>query len=151
VTPGAVLPGVALAVPGVDVAGDGSERVQFEGVVMAGSLTLPGRGALHAQVAAASTPTLAVGYDLVGYGRGPRPWPSVVDTHSADVRRLAFPVPDPTTTEESAIRTFSFPSSGGQSAPMEPMGQGMQAPDGPAGDDDDDDDDGGEPVRGQGS
>jgi hypothetical protein len=152
VTPGAVLPGVALAVPGVDVDGDGSERVQLEGVVVAGSLTLPGRGALHAQVAAADTPTLAVGYDLVGYGRAPQPWPPAVDTHSADVRRLAFPVPDPTTTEESAIRAFSFPSSGGQAAPLEPMGEGMlQAPAGPQDEDDDEGDDGGEPVRGQGS
>jgi Tfp pilus assembly protein PilX len=109
VSPGPELPGVALAVPGVDVTGNGSERVQLEGVVVASSLTLPGTGALHGPIASLTDAVLSPTYDLVGEGRAPRAWPAAIDTRSFGVRRVSFPVPDPSVTEESSIRTYGFP------------------------------------------
>jgi hypothetical protein len=125
IKPGAVLPGVALVVPGVAVDGNGNERVQLEGVIVAGSLTLPGTGALHGQIASLVPATLSSTYDLVGAGRAPRAWPAVIDTRSQGVRRVSFPVPDPTETEQSAIRDY-FPEAGGggvQGVQQEPAQQ----------------------------
>jgi hypothetical protein len=129
VTPGVELPGVALAVPGVAVDGNGTERAQLEGVVIAGSLSLAGTGALHGQIASAGEAVLSPAYDVVGGGRAPRAWPSVIDTRSLGVRRVSFPVADPTATEQSAIRAFDFSSSGGAAAPQ-PLegGEGASAP-----------------------
>jgi hypothetical protein len=80
---------------------------------------------LHGQIASLVPATLSSTYDLVGAGRAPRAWPAVIDTRSQGVRRVSFPVPDPTETEQSAIRDY-FPESGGGAVPPLDDG-GMQS------------------------
>ena len=80
IDPGITLPNCAIIAPDATVVGNGSDRVQLHGVVLADSLTLPGSGSLHAQVATVETPVLSASIQMPGSGRAPRAWPDSVDT-----------------------------------------------------------------------
>lgn len=110
INPGSVLPGCAIIAPNADVSGNGAERVELHGAVIAESLSLTGSGALHGEVACANPPTLGSSIDRPGAGRAPRAWPSSLVTNSAGVSRLAFSPADVREAEKTAIRGYSFPA-----------------------------------------
>jgi len=124
IQPGAALPGCAIVAPDAVVTGDGSERVELHGAIVAASLTLPGSGALHGEVACASAPTLGAGIDRPGAGRAPRSWPTALETGSSGVGRLSFTGTAVRDAEKTAIRGFDFPTrrtgGGGGAAPVAP-------------------------------
>jgi len=110
IEPGSALPGCSIVAPDAAITGTGNDRVQIKGVVIARKLTLPGRGALHAQVAVTEPLALSVSIDQPGSGRAPRTWPDELDTGAKGVRRVAFPVMSATGTEQQAIEDFLFPA-----------------------------------------
>jgi len=110
IVPGSTLPGCAIVAPDAAVTGDGTERVQIQGAIVAGSIALPGSGAVHGGLACAGDPVLGTGVDRPGNGRTPRDWPAVLESSSAGVGRLAFDGVEPTDTEKNAIRGFAFPA-----------------------------------------
>lgn len=122
IQPGAALPGCAIVAPDATISGDGSERVEIHGAIVASSLALPGTGALHGEVACATAPALGAGIDQPGAGRAPRAWPSSLATGSSDVGRLSFRGVDVRDAEKTAIRGYSFPTrrTGGGAAPAAP-------------------------------
>jgi len=109
---GSVVPGCAILAPDATITGTGNDRVQIEGVVVAASLTLPGSGSLHAQIATTTTPVLSVNIDQPGSGRAPRTWPDVLDTAAEGVSRVVFLRSDPTPSERDAIEGYAFPARG---------------------------------------
>jgi len=110
IQPGATLPGCAIVAPDADIEGDGSELVQIHGAIVAERLRLRGGGVLHGVVACDDDLELASGIEQPGSGRAPRAWPAALETHSADVGRLAFRGVDVRDAERTAIRSFSFPT-----------------------------------------
>jgi hypothetical protein len=110
IEPGPTLPGCSIVAPDAAVTGTGNDRVQIKGVVVARNLTLPGRGALHAQVAVTEPLALSTNIDQPGSGRAPRTWPDELDTGASGVRRVSFPSATSTSDEEQAIQGFTFPA-----------------------------------------
>jgi hypothetical protein len=108
---GAALPGCSIVAPDAAITGTGNDRVQIHGVVIARNLTLPGLGALHAQVAVTEPLALGASIDQPGSGRAPREWPDELDTGATAIRRVAFPGVAPTDDEQDAISDFDFPAS----------------------------------------
>jgi hypothetical protein len=118
IRPGATLPGCVIVAPDATLAGDGSERVELYGAIVAHSVSLTGSGALHGDVASASSPVLGSGIDCPGAGRAPRAWPTALVTNASGVSRLAFTGVDVRAAEMSAIRGYTFPNRrGGVSSP----------------------------------
>lgn len=110
IRPGAALPGCAIVAPDATISGDGSERVEMHGAIVAGSLALPGSGALHGEVACAAAPVLGADIDEPGAGRAPRAWPSSLSTGASGVGRLSFTGVDVRDAEKTAIRGYNFPT-----------------------------------------
>jgi hypothetical protein len=109
VDPGADLPGCAIIAPDAAITGTGNDRVQLGGVVVARTLTLPGRGALHAQVVTSEGLSLSASIDQPGSGRAPRTWPDALDTGAEGVGRVSFPGVTVSETELESIQDFTFP------------------------------------------
>ncbi len=107
---GGTLPGCSIVAPDAAITGTGNDRVQIKGVVIARNLTLPGRGALHAQVVVTEPLALGTSIDQPGSGRGPRTWPDSLDTGAEGVRRVAFPSSSASRAEKQAIADFAFPA-----------------------------------------
>jgi len=110
IEPGPTLPGCSLIAPDAAVTGTGNDRVQIHGVIVARNLTLPGRGALHAQVAVTEPLALGALIDQPMSGRAPRTWPDELDTGGSGVRRVAFPSATSSDEEQQAIQDFTFPA-----------------------------------------
>jgi hypothetical protein len=109
IEPTATLPGCAIVAPDAAITGTGNDRVQLHGVVLARSLTLPGRGALHAQVVTTEPIALSASIDQPGSGRAPRAWPDALDTGAEGVSRASFPEAEVTETELQNIGDYVFP------------------------------------------
>jgi hypothetical protein len=74
VTPAAFLRGVALLMPDGELSGSSSaSRLQFDGDVVAWSVSLAGSGALRGNLACGVDPVLAAGIERPGAGRARRP------------------------------------------------------------------------------
>lgn len=110
IEPGTTLPGCSIVAPDATITGTGNDRVQIAGVLVADSLSLPGRGALHAQVIVTEPAVLGALIDQPGSGRAPRTWPDELDTGGSGVRRVAFPDVTATNAEQLAIEAFTFPA-----------------------------------------
>ena len=105
----ATLAGCSIIAPDAAVTGDGSEALQIRGCIVCDSLTLTGWGAIHGQIATATSPAVNRIIDLPGSGREPRAWPAALQTGAERIGRVSFPRPVATPAQQAAIRAFVFP------------------------------------------
>lgn len=114
IIPGTDLPGCAILMPDGVVEADDDANIDVRGVIVADLVDLDdGGGFVHGDVIAANAPTIDVGFELPGSGRGARALPDVLLPGRGRLTRIWFPDATTSEAELDAIQGFSFPGGGG--------------------------------------
>lgn len=108
VTPGGTLPGAALVVPGASVVGSSDATVEIDGMVVARTFSLTGRGYQSGALVTEEAPLLGRAFARPGAGRAPLAWSAAVAPAAWELAALAFPAHAVAAPERARIGAYPF-------------------------------------------